>query len=110
MLLASQLSFLAFTCLTPFYLYSVLRFFGILKAEKPEWLEVRGSLSFFYDGVPRIGDPNVQVKLLRVVFGRRWRQLKAPMAGTYIKRVRILLPVCLVLFAVGLAGAMLGAP
>ena len=110
MLLASQLSFLAFTCLTPFYLYAALRFYGIVKAEKPEWLQVRGPLSFFYDGLPRIGDPNVQVELLRVIFGPRSHQLQAPKAATYIRCIRILLPVCLGLFAVGLAGAMVGAP
>ena len=110
MLLASQLSFLAFTCLTPFYLHAVLRFYGIVKAEKPEWLQVRGSLSFFYEGLPRIGDPNVQVELMRVIFGPRSHQLQTPMAAAYVKRVRFLLPFCLVLFAVGLAGAVLGAP
>jgi hypothetical protein len=110
MSIASQLSFIAFTCITPFYLYAALRFYGIVKAEKPEWLQVRGSLSFFYDGLPRVGDPNVQVELLRVIFGPRSHQLQAPMAATYVTWIRILLPVCLALFAVGLVGATLGAP
>jgi hypothetical protein len=110
MSLVLPISILAFACVTAFYLYAFFRFYGIVKSERPDWLRVRGSLSFFYDGLSRAGDPNVQMELLRIAFGSRASQLRAPMAASYAKRIRYLLPVGLVLFVVGLVGALAGAP
>ena len=107
---ALGVAFLVFACTVPVYLHAFYRLYGIVKAEKPEWIQVRGSLSFFYDGLSRAGDPNVQVEILRIAFGPRARELQAPMAASYVKRIRILLPIGLVLFALVLAGAIVGAP
>ena len=110
MSLAVQLVFLAFVCIIPVYLYAFVRLYKIVETEKPEWIDVRGSLSFLYDGLSRLGDPNVQFELLRIAFGPRAGHLASPMAATYAKRIRWLLPVGLVFFIVGLAGAIVGAP
>ena len=110
MSLVLGIAFLAFACTVPFYLHAFFRLYGIVKAEKPEWVQVRGSLSFFYDGMSRAGDPNVQIEILRVAFGSRARQLQTPMAASYAKRIRVLLPIGLALFALVLAGALVGAP
>ncbi|KAF1685073.1 hypothetical protein B1992_13190 [Pseudoxanthomonas broegbernensis] len=110
MSLVFPISILAFACVTAFYLYAFFRFYGIVKSERPDWLQVRGSLSFFYDGLSRAGDPNVQMELLRIAFGSRAGQLRTPMAASYAKRIRYLLPVGLVLFVVGLVGALASAP
>jgi hypothetical protein len=110
MSLPFQLSFLAFACIVPIYLYAFVRLYSIVKSEKPEWLQIRGSLSFMYDGLPRLGDPNVQVELLRIAFGSRAKQLHAPMAASYVQRIRVLGSIGLVLFLIGLVGTVAGAP
>ncbi len=109
MSLVFQLVFLAFSCVTAFYLYAFFRFYGIVNSEKPDWLQVRSSLSFFYDGLSRAGDPNVQIELLRIAFGSRASELRTPMAASYAKRIRYLLPAGLLLFVVGLVGLLASA-
>ncbi len=91
-------------------MYGFFRLYSIVKAERPDWLQVRGSLSFFYDGLPRSGDPNVQVEVLRIAFGSRARQLRDPTAMRYAQWIRLFLPAALTLFVVGLAGTLSGAP
>ena len=110
MSLASQLALVFFACIVPFYLYAFFRFYGLVKTERPDWLDIRGSFSFLYDGLSRIGDPNVQIELLRIAFGSRTRQLQSPMAVSYAKRIRLLGCSGLVLFIVGLAGLLASAP
>ena len=110
MSLVFQLALLVFACIVPFYLYAFIRFHGIVKIEKPEWLQFRGSLSFLYDGLPRVGDPNVRVELLRIAFGSRANQLQSPMAVAYANRIRLLGSIGIVLFVVGLVGLLTGAP
>ena len=106
----SLLAYLAFVCVAAIHLHAFFRLYGIVKSERPDWLEVRGSLSFLCDGLPRVGDPNVQMELLRIAFGARASQLHAPMAASYAKRIRLSLPVGFVLFAVVLAGVFASAP
>jgi hypothetical protein len=79
-------------------LYAFSRFYRIVKAEKPEWVRRRGSLSFLYEGLPRQGDPNVAVAVIRTAFSSRVSQLQAPEAAFYARLVRTLLLVGLVLF------------
>lgn len=92
------------------YLYGFFRLYGIVKMERPDWLQVRGSLSFLYEGLSRAGDPNVQVEVLRVAFGSRASQLQDPAAIRYAQWIRVFLPSALTLFVVSLAGALAGAP
>ena len=109
MSLVFQLALIAFFCVVPLYLYAFFRFYGIVKAEKPEWLQVRGSMSFIYDGLPRAGDPNVQVELLRIAFGSRVRQLESPLAASYAGRIRLLGCLGIILFVGGAAGNLASA-
>ena len=110
MSLVFPISILVFAFVTALYLHAFFRFYGIVKSERPDWLQVRGSLSLFCDGLSRAGDPNVQMELLRVAFGPRASQLRTPMAASYAKRIRYLLPLGLVLFIVGLVGLLASAP
>jgi hypothetical protein len=82
----------------PVYLHALVKLNGIVQAEHPEWVNRRGSLSFFYTGMPRIADPNVGSAVLGVAFSSRWRTLSAPSASKYVDRIRILLPLLLVVF------------
>ena len=92
----------------PVYLHAVVKLGRIVQAEHPEWANRRGSLSFFYTGMPRIADPNVGSAVLGVAFSSRWRTLSSPSASAYVGRIRILLPLLLVVFgAVLVAGAVL---
>lgn len=79
------------------YLYAFTRFYRIVNAERPEWVQRRGSLSFLYEGLPRQGDPNVTVAVVRTAFSSRVSQLQAPKAAFYAWLVRVLLLVGLVL-------------
>ena len=90
MSLGPQLLLLAFACIAPFYMYAFFRFFGIVQRERPDWLEIRSSMRHVYEGTLRIGDPNVQIELLKIAFGARWRELQSPMAASYAKRIRLL--------------------
>ncbi len=92
------------------HMYGFFRLYGIVKAERPDWLQLRGSLSFLYDSLPRFSDPNVQVEILRIAFGSRTHQLQDPAGMRYALFVRLFLPIALVLFVVGLAGTLAGAP
>ena len=92
----------------PVYLHAVIKLSGIVRAEHPEWVSRRGSLSFFYTGMPRVADPNVGNAVLGVAFSSRWRTLNSPSASAYVGRIRILLPLLLVVFGVVLvAGVVL---
>jgi hypothetical protein len=105
-----QLAFLAFMLMVPVYMYAFLRFYGIVRKEQPDWVKRRGSLSFFYDGLPRAFDPNVTFEVIRVAYSSRVGQLQSPMAAPYAKRIRVLLPLGTVLFLVGVIGAVVSAP
>lgn len=101
----------AFLVVVPIYLYAVYCLYGIIKDEKPEWLEVKGSLSFFYDGMPRINDPNVQVELMKIIFNSsKIKELKSHLAGIYAKRIRVLLALGLLFFGAGITGVIASVP
>jgi len=82
----------------PVYLHAVVKLGGIVQAEHPEWARHRGPLSFFYTGMPRIANPNLGNTVLAVAFGSRWRTLNSPLALSYVRRIRILLPLLLAVF------------
>ena len=81
------------------YLHAVVKLHKIIAIERPEWVDRKGSLSFFYTGMPRIADPNVSLAVLGVAFSSRSTQLGAS-ATPYVHRIRVLLPI-LLLFYVG---------
>ena len=99
-----------FACGVLVYLHALFKFHSILQAEKPDWIDRRGSLSFFYDGMPRIADPNVGLAVISTAFSSRIYQLQAPMAVSYAKRIRVLLLANLVVFVGLLAGVSGVAP
>ena len=107
---AFELLLIAFAAIVPFYMHAFHRFYGLVKVEKPEWLNIRGAFSFLHDGFSRICDPNVQLQLLRIAFGSKSRQLQSPVAISYAKRIRFLGSCALFLFVVGLAGLLASAP
>ena len=89
---------LSLAALIGLYLYTFYKFHQLVLVERPEWVDRRGSLSFLYQGLPRVGDPNVQVAVLRTVFSSRVRELRSPQAVIYARRLRLLLLVVPLLF------------
>ena len=87
---------IAFLC-TFVYLHALFRLHGIVAAERPEWVNVRGALDFFYTGFPRAANPNVGAAVVKIAFSSRAWQLQSPLAARYVRRIRMCLPV-------GLAG------
>ncbi len=91
-------------------MHAVFKFYAAIKAERPEWVDRRGTLSFFYTGMPRLADPNVSLATIGVAFSSRRHELRSPQAATYAKRIRILLPLGMLLFLGMLVGIIAGAP
>jgi hypothetical protein len=95
--------------ITPFYFHALVHFRRILMAERPDLADPRGSLSFFYTGMPRIVDPNVGVTVVRAAIGSVAQELRDPNAMLYARRIKLSLlvgvPAYLVAFAILLASA-----
>lgn len=75
--------------ITPFYFHALVNFRRILLAERPDLAERRGSLSFFYSGMPRIADPNVGAAVVAAAFGPVARELQNQNAMRYARRIRL---------------------
>ena len=90
--LISVAALIAILC-TTVYLHALFRLHGIIAAERPEWVDVRGALDFFYTGFPRAANPNVGAEVVKVAFSSRARQLTSPAAAGYVRRVRFCLPI-----------------
>ena len=99
----------AFLC-TFVYLHAVFRLHGVIAAERPEWVNARGALDFFYTGFPRVANPNVGAEVVKVAVSSRARQLSHPTAASFVRRIRICLPVGLLGYLVlAFAGSAGGA-
>jgi hypothetical protein len=96
--------------LTPIYFHALHRFHSILRTERPELADKRGSLSFFYSGMPRIADPNVGLAVIRAAFSPVARQLRAPDAMRYARRIRFCLSLGVPLYLAAFAILLVGAP
>ena len=59
------------------YLYSVYRLHQVIVSERPQWMDRKGALGFFYTGMPRVADPNVGLAVLGVAFSSKARELGA---------------------------------
>jgi hypothetical protein len=95
---------------TPFYFHAFVRFWRILLEERPDLANRRGSLSFFYTGLPRIGDPNVSMAVIGAAFGPVARELKDPDAQRYARRIRVSLLVAVPAYLAAFVILILGAP
>lgn len=62
----------------PFYLHALIKFHGIVRSKRSDWAERKGSLSFFYEGFPKVFDPNIGVAVLGTAFSRRIYELRTP--------------------------------
>ena len=82
---------IAFVC-TVVYLHALFRLHGIIATERPEWVNVRGALDFFYTGFPRAANPSVGAEVVKVAFSSRARQLASSTAARYVRRIRFCLP------------------
>jgi hypothetical protein len=96
--------------ITPFYFHALIRFWRILLVERPDLANRRGALSFFYDGLPRIGDPNVSTSVIAAAFGHVARELKDPNAAKYARRIRVSLLVAVPAYLLAGAIFIVGAP
>lgn len=96
--------------ITPFYVHALVRFRRILLAERPDLADRRGSLSFFYTGMPRLADPNVGAAVVGAAFGAAARELQDPDASKYARRIRLSLLVGMPAYLVALAILVIGAP
>lgn len=74
---------------TLIYLHALMKLYGVIAAERPDWVDVRGRLSFFYEAFPKFADPNVGAEVVKVAFGSRAKQLRSPLAASYARRIRV---------------------
>ena len=96
--------------ITPFYFHALGRFHRILQAERPDLVGRRGSLSFFYTGIPRLADPNVGVAVIGAAFGSVPGELQNPNSVRYARRIRLSLLVGVPDYLLALAIMISGAP
>ncbi|WP_043957376.1 hypothetical protein [Lysobacter sp. A03] len=92
------------------YMHAVFKLYALVKAERPEWVDRRGSLSVFYTGMPRLADPNVSLATIGIAFSDRRHELRSPEASKFANRIRILLPLGTILFLGMLAGITASTP
>jgi len=91
--IAAAAAFLA----TAVYLHALYRLHDVIASERPDWVNRRGSLSFFYSAFPPVFDPHIGLAVIRRAFSRSLGDLKSPLAAVYARRVRW----CLVLLLAG---------
>ena len=82
----------AFVC-TVLYLHALFRLHGLIAVERPDWVNVRGALDFFYTGFPRVANPSVGAQVVKVAFSSKARELQSPLAARFVHRIRVCLPV-----------------
>ena len=95
---------------TPIYLHAVVKLHALISAQEPDWVAGRRSSSIFYMGMPSVADPNVNLAVVWLAFGSRWRDLTSPMASKYVWRIRFLLPALFAVFVGVLIAVAAGAP
>lgn len=94
-----EIAGLTYVLVTASYLYAFTRFYRIVNAEHPDWLKVRGSLSSMYDGLPRLGDPNVSWAVIKTAYSLRVHELRDSNGAFYAGLIRVFLPAGVMLFA-----------
>jgi hypothetical protein len=99
------LAVLAFATLVPICLWSIWQFHQQLQSDHPDWVDVRRTLSPIYRFFPRVFDPNISWRTIRIALSKPLDQLPSR-ARSAAMRIRILLPLGLALFAVVLVGIL----
>ena len=92
------------------YVYSFSRLHKIIKLERPEWLHYADKPSIFYRGMPRVADPNVNLRVTAIAFTRKVGDLTAPDAYRHAVLMRVLGPILLLLFAAFVVYSVTRAP
>ena len=101
--------FLAFSA-TLIYLHALFKLYDVIASERPEWVNRRGSLSFFYSAFPPVADPNIGLAVVRRAFSSSLRELQSPLALVYAKRIRWCLAVLLLGYGVLVVVGAIGGP
>lgn len=92
------------------YMHAMLNFYALVKVERPDWVDRRGSLGFFYTGMPSLANPNVGLAAIGIAFSTKRHELRFSQARKYADRIRILLPLGLALFLSILAIVIVRSP
>lgn len=100
------LLFVAFLIAGGIYLSSYGQLYALIKENRPDWLAPKGSLNFFYEDLPRVGNPNVVAQVICVAFGKRAFELDQPEAIGCALRIRFFLPLAVLFFLGFLAGVL----
>ena len=95
---------------TVVYLHALFKLHAVVAAERPEWVDRRGALSFFYDAFPAAADPNIGLAVVRIALGGRFRELQSPLATTYAKRIRWCPPLLLAGYLALTIAGLIGEP
>ena len=91
-------SLLLYIALALIYYHSFWRLYKAILSERPEWLRYKGEPSIFYRGMPRIADPNVNLRVLGVAFSHKAQELVSHGALRHAQTIRFVLPAGLLLF------------
>lgn len=97
MISAYSIATLLYFVLLAAYFWSFRQLYDIIDDEHPEWLSYKGEPSIFFRSMPRMFDPNVSLRVMRVAFTRRANLLASPAAGRHVIAVRALFVCCLIL-------------
>jgi hypothetical protein len=89
------------------YLHAIARLHTLVASERPEWIDRKGSLSIFY--MSPAWDPNVVLAVIGVALSSRAGQLSAA-AQKYVLRIRISLPIIMIVFSAVFVWALVWAP
>ena len=93
----------------PIYIFSIDQFYKLINEIKPKWLIQKGSLSFFYQGMPPICNPNISLAVVVLAFNGKWKSINNDEVQKYANRVRVLLPTLLILLLSLVSGSILNA-
>ncbi|MCC7249011.1 MAG: hypothetical protein IT473_10345 [Lysobacter sp.] len=94
----------------PMYLHALFKFRAIVAAECPEWLMRGGVLRDFQAHMPFFENSNEAFDVVAISFGSRWRELRAEAAANCARRIRICMPIFLVMFAIVIVLALTVGP
>lgn len=96
--IALIISFFGFLLVIPIYFRNFLSWHKAIVNNHPEWLEIQSSLKMAY-GKGSLADPNIQVRVISLAFIKSRYAEMPTIAQKSARRIRILLPLGLLLHA-----------